>query len=263
MRGATWPSPPFEGGASPAVTLNSITIPAESPQRPTRPLRAFLYVAKECISQKSTAFWKKASYLFAIVTLWQISFLSPFFSPAQNDSNLYLGTTCPKVTRCRGPPPTFQSVQSNIKNRKVGVQMTFINLRDFYPWYLQDQIVQVSNEVYEELLAGRRSERAHQRKVTRHRAQYSLDCNDGIETSIIVPGEPSPQELMERKERFILLWNALNSLPEVQGRRIDACIIMGRSYRAQARLEGVSKEAIRLSVLCGLATMKRKLRGCR
>ena len=49
--------------------------------------------------------------------------------------------------------------------------------------------------------------------------QYSLDCDDGIEYSACLH-EPTPQEL------FIRLWNALNSLPEIQGRRIDAHIIL-------------------------------------
>ena len=33
----------------------------------------------------------------------------------------------------------------------------------------------------------------------------------------------------ERKERFCRLWNALNSLPPAQGRRVDACVILGKS----------------------------------
>ena len=40
-----------------------------------------------------------------------------------------------------------------------------------------------------------------------------------------------PQELLERMELFIRLWNALNSLPEIQGRRIDANIILGKSIK--------------------------------
>ena len=53
----------------------------------------------------------------------------------------------------------------------------------------------------------------------RNKAQYSLDCDDGIEYSAC-QHEPSPQELLERKELFYHLWNALNSLPEVQGVRV-------------------------------------------
>ena len=98
--------------------------------------------------------------------------------------------------------------------------MTTINLKDFYYWYLQDQFIEVSEEVAEALRASVRYEAAYQRRLTRHKAQYSLDCEDGIEYSACLH-EPTPQEVLERKERFVRLWNALNSLPEIQGRRID------------------------------------------
>ena len=136
--------------------------------------------------------------------------------------------------------------------------MTFINLRDFYPWYVEDQIVQVSNEVYEELVAGRRSEVAYQRRTLRHKAQYSLDADDGLEYAVCL-GEPTPQELLDRKELFYQLWNALNSLPEIQGRRVDAHLILGKSYRQIAREEGVDKSAVRCSVKCGIERMKKYL----
>ena len=47
----------------------------------------------------------------------------------------------------------------------------------------------------------------------------SLDCDDGIEYSACLH-EPTPQELLDRMELFVHLWNALNSLPEVQGVRV-------------------------------------------
>ena len=137
--------------------------------------------------------------------------------------------------------------------------MTTINLRDFYPWYKEDQYIEVSDEVAEELRAGKRSEAAHQRRVTRNRAQYSLDCDDGIEYSACLH-EPTPQELLERMELFYHLWNALNTLPEIQGRRVDAHFILGMSYREIAQAEGVDKSAVRSSVLCGLESMKKYLR---
>ena len=65
---------------------------------------------------------------------------------------------------------------------------------------------------------------------------------------------------MERMERFYHLWNALNSLPEIQGRRVDAHLIEGKSYREIARGEGVDKSAVRCSVLCGIESMKKYLR---
>ena len=56
------------------------------------------------------------------------------------------------------------------------------------------------------------------------------------------------------------MWNALNSLPEIQGRRVDACVILGKSYREVARAEGVDKSAVRRSVLSGLAQMEKYLK---
>ena len=137
--------------------------------------------------------------------------------------------------------------------------MTTINLKDFYYWYTQDQFIEVTEEVAEALRASVRYEAAYQRRLTRHKAQYSLDCEDGIEYSACLH-EPSPQELMDRKELFYRLWNALNSLPEIQGRRVEAHLIFGKSFRQIAREEGVDKSAVRCSVRCGIERMKKYLR---
>ena len=137
--------------------------------------------------------------------------------------------------------------------------MTTINLKDFYAWYTHDEHIEVSDEVAAELRADKLYELAHQRRITRNKAQYSLDCDDGIEYTACL-ANPTPQELIERMERFCYLWNALNSLPEVQGRRVEACIILGASYREQARIEGVGKSSIRMSVLYGLENMRKYLK---
>ena len=137
--------------------------------------------------------------------------------------------------------------------------MTTINMKDFYYWYIVDELVEVPDEVAEVLLASRRNEAAYQRRLTRNKAFYSLDCDDGIEYSACLH-EPSPQELLDRKEMFFRLWNALNSLPEIQGRRVDAHLILGKSYRQIAREEGVDKCAVRRSVKSGITHMKKYLR---
>lgn len=107
--------------------------------------------------------------------------------------------------------------------------MAIINLKEFYPWYTHDEYIEVSDEVAAELRADKLYEAAHQRRIVRNKAQYSLDCNDGIEYSACLH-EPTPQELLERMDQFCTLWNALNTLPEIQGRRVDACVILGKSY---------------------------------
>lgn len=137
--------------------------------------------------------------------------------------------------------------------------MTTINLKEFYPWYTHDEYIEVSDEVAAELRAAKLYEAAHQRRIVRNKAQYSLDCDDGIEYSACLH-EPTPQELLERMDQFCALWNALNTLSEIQGRRVDAHLILGKSYREIARDEGVDKSAVRNSVLCGIEAMKKYLR---
>ena len=134
--------------------------------------------------------------------------------------------------------------------------MTIINLKDFYYWYTQDQLIEVSEEVAGVFLADARYEMAYQRRLSRNKAQYSLDCEDGIEYSACLH-EPTPDELLELKERFCRLWNALNSLPEIQGRRIDAHIILGKSVKEIAAAEGVHEESVRQSIKRGLERMKK------
>ena len=137
--------------------------------------------------------------------------------------------------------------------------MITINLKEFFYWYTSDEYIEVTEEVAMELRGGKLYEQSYQRRITRNKAQYSLDCNDGIECAVNLPAR-TPQELLEHKELFFHLWNALNSLPELQGRRIDACIILGESYRAIARREGVSKNAVHQSVQYGLIEMKKYLK---
>ena len=134
--------------------------------------------------------------------------------------------------------------------------MTTINLKDFYYWYIQDQFIEVADEVAEALTASRRQEAAYVERARYNKAYYSLDCDDGIEYSACLH-EPTPQELLERMELFIRLWNALNSLPEIQGRRIDAHIILGKSTKEIAEAEGVHEEAVRQSIKRGLERMKK------
>lgn len=136
--------------------------------------------------------------------------------------------------------------------------MTTINLKLYYPWYTHDEYIEVPEEVAAALQADRRYEAAYAERVRYHKAYYSLDCEDGIEYSATLH-EPTPQELLERMERFCHLWNALNSLPEVQGRRVDAYLILGKTYREIAREEGVAVWAVEQAVKRGIKAMKKYL----
>lgn len=136
--------------------------------------------------------------------------------------------------------------------------MTTINLKDYYPWYDHAEYVEVPDDVAEELKAGKRYEQACIRRAMRNKAQYSLDCDDGIEYSACI-FEKSPEELVIMKEQYQMLCRALNSLPEKQGRRVDANIIMGRTMRAIAKGENVATSSVSDSIRLGLANMKKYL----
>lgn len=134
--------------------------------------------------------------------------------------------------------------------------MKEINLRDFYPWYKENVIIEVTEEVAEELLAGQRYIKASRRRVYRNKAHYSLDAEDGIEYSACF-SNPSPQELIERMERFEYLCHALNSLPDAQGQRVFEHYLLGHSVKAIAAAEGVTEQAITAAIRRGLENMKK------
>ena len=137
---------------------------------------------------------------------------------------------------------------------------TTINLKDFYPWYTQDELIEVSDEVVEELLANKRTEKIHEQRIRRNKSYYSLDVGDGIEKSAIVNSPNDPETALAIKERCCRVCRALNSLPEIQGRRIEAHFIHGKSQPSIARAEGVTRAAVNLTILKGLSAMKKYLK---
>lgn len=137
--------------------------------------------------------------------------------------------------------------------------MTTINLRKFFYWYVTDEYIEVSEEVLAVLRSDKRYEERHYERQKRNKANYSLDAGDGTENRI-VEFEPSAQELLDRKERFMRLCCALNSLPDTQGRRIDAHIILEKPLREIAAAEGVDESSVRESIQRGLTNMKKYLK---
>lgn len=106
--------------------------------------------------------------------------------------------------------------------------MTTINLRDFFYWYKADEFIEVTDEIAQELRAGKVEDVTHWRRLKRNKANYSLDAGDGIEYEAC-EFEPSPEEFMARAVTIQRLCCALNHLPPAQGRRIDACYLLGQS----------------------------------
>jgi len=137
--------------------------------------------------------------------------------------------------------------------------MATINLRDFYPWYTQDEIVNEPDIIAAELFVDRWYHKAHERRVKRNKAQYSLDAEDGIEASAIIHSTDSPEAVFEMMERHCRLCRALNSLPEIQGRKVEAYYILGKRQTKIAKTEGVSESAVSKAIEKGLEAMKKYL----
>lgn len=134
--------------------------------------------------------------------------------------------------------------------------MTTINLREFFYWYKVDEFIKVTDEVAQELRAGKVEDVTHWRRLKRNKANYSLDAGDGIEYEAC-EFEPSPEEFMARAVTIQRLCCALNRLPPAQGRRIDACYLLGQSMTEIAQAEGLDESSIRESIRRGLERMRK------
>lgn len=133
--------------------------------------------------------------------------------------------------------------------------MATINLRDIYPCYTTDTLIGVPDEIAAVFAEDKRLQRNYAQYLRYHRAYYSLDCNDGIETASLHKPK-QPDELLIQAEEKQELEKALASLSEVQRRRIVAYFIDGKRKVAIAAAEGVDEGAIRRSITRGLAKMK-------
>ena len=138
--------------------------------------------------------------------------------------------------------------------------MKVINLRDYYALYNQDALLEVSDEVAEALAETERMERNYKRRMVYNRAQYSLDAEDGIEASAVECHSLSPEVVLDLMEQHCRLCRALNALPEIQGRRIEAHYLLGQSQKEIAKAEGVSENAVSKSIQKGLETMRKILK---
>jgi RNA polymerase sigma-70 factor (ECF subfamily) len=136
--------------------------------------------------------------------------------------------------------------------------MPKINLRDYYPWYIHDEFVDVPDEVAHAMAEAVRLENAQRRRIYYHKAHYSLDAGDGIEYEVCSLNL-SPHEIYEHQLICCLLREAVNALPETQGRRVEAHFILGMNQKTIAEAEGVSGEAISKSIEKGIAAIRKIL----
>ena len=130
--------------------------------------------------------------------------------------------------------------------------MQKINLRDLYPdVYKTDLFEEVTEEVLETIRAAERAEAAYDRRMYRYKAQYSLDCDNGIENAILLRPQ-TPEMALEEKQLREQLYAAVMALPDKQAKRIYARYYLGMRVSEIAAMEGVDPSRVRDSIRRGL-----------
>ena len=136
--------------------------------------------------------------------------------------------------------------------------MKEINLREYYPFYTNDMIVEVPDEVADLLYRFKLNEAAYYLRTYRHKAFYSLDCDDGIEYASLLT-QPSLFEILEQRRLKGLVYKGLASLSEKQRQRIYAYYFLGMSKTAIARAENCDVSSVRDSIKRGLRQLEKFL----
>lgn len=158
--------------------------------------------------------------------------------------------------RCRSPPSDFDFAYQLKKSKLEELPMKEINLRDYYPFYTSDVIVEVPDEVALLLREYALLEEAYRIRTYRYRAFYSLEGNDGIEREAL--NHPlMPDEILEQRQMSELIFRGLATLSEKQRHRIYAHFFLGMSKADIARAEGSSVNSVKDSIRRGLRSLEK------
>ena len=136
--------------------------------------------------------------------------------------------------------------------------MKKINLRDYYPYYTQDMIVEVPNEVADILREYKLAEAAYFLRTYRHKAYFSLDYDINVEHEAMVL-VLTPADIFEQKEENARLYEVLASLPEKQRNRITSHFLLGMSLSDIAKSEGTGVSSVHEGIQRGLRRLKKIL----
>lgn len=137
--------------------------------------------------------------------------------------------------------------------------MKKINLRELYPdAYTTDFFVNVTEDVLETIRASERAEAAYERKMYRYKAQYSLDCENGIENTVLTKPQ-TPEMVLEEKQLQKQVYATVMKLPEKQAKRIYARYYLCMTVNGIAAVEGVDPSRVRDSIRRELKKLEKKL----
>lgn len=132
----------------------------------------------------------------------------------------------------------------------------FIDLREFYPFDTHTEPVEIPDEIGAILLESKRAEKNYLGRLSYHKAYYSLDVGDGIESAAIHQ-PPTPEEIYLQKVELAQLYAAFAQLSDRQAKRLYAFFYLGMSKTEIARAEGVSVNSVNESIVSGLEAMRK------
>lgn len=158
-------------------------------------------------------------------------------------------------------PSSLRFGHMSTTSTEMEVHMTIINLRNFYPFYITDFFIAVSDEVVEAMAGFDRKEAAYRLRTYRHKAYYSIDREDGIEHSALFVAL-SLGEIYERKVTMQELHAAIASLFDKQAKRIYAHFVLGMNKTDIASSEGVNEKVVRLTIERGFRNMEKYFVSC-
>ena len=139
--------------------------------------------------------------------------------------------------------------------------MARVNLRDLYPFYKGDCLIDIPDDVYAEILDCERKEEVYARYLRFHKANISLEDGNSDKTESEIVDKPlMPHEIYEKKVISKHLHKAISQLPDKQAKRIYAFFILGMSYTEIARTEGVDINAVRYAIERGLRNLRKNLK---
>ena len=138
--------------------------------------------------------------------------------------------------------------------------MKRINLRDYYPFYSKDTVVEVPEEVALLLREYELLEEAYRIRTYRYKAFYSLDYAGGIERDLAALVQKSPYDILERNYDTEQLYRGLASLSEKQRQRIYAHYFLGMSKADIARAEDSSVNSVKDSIRRGIRNLEKFLK---
>ena len=159
---------------------------------------------------------------------------------------------------CRSPPSDFDFAYQLKKSKLEELPMKEINLRDYYPFYTKDTVVEVPDEVADLLREYKLSEAAHFLRTYRHKAYFSLDYDKNVERDALVI-MLAPEDVLVQEEEHARLYRAISLLPEKQRNRICSHYLLGMSLSEIAKSEHSAVSSVHEGIQRGLRRLKKIL----